>query len=361
MKDLSELLNDANINVDDYEEMEVTELEVKKVKNSLKKLMKKKRNGWKKKAFSAAAAAVIATTILGFSFPTYASNIPIVGDIFRAIDGDRFANFQAFSNEIGITKTNNGISITINEAIFDGETVFFTYTIESDKDLGEKISLDAFTSAKEIKFNGSWQQGNEIERVAENQYVGVGWLASPDLNDPTVDVDWNIYRILNGDGEKVADGKWHFDFSVGATNNEELSINKKSSDDGAEALVDKVFFSPVSMRVYYENKFPISKEWDDTRIEWIVRDDLGNEYPTLIEWLSAWTVRDDLGNEYPTLEDAGWSGEIFENGWIALEAVHPDATKIIITPQVFLYKHKRPAAPAAESVRFLEDIIIELQ
>ena len=42
-----------------------------------------------------------------------------------------------------MTKESNGIKVTINDAVFDGETVTITYSIESDKDLGEDpIILD---------------------------------------------------------------------------------------------------------------------------------------------------------------------------------------------------------------------------
>lgn len=43
MKDIYELLNDASIDANEFEEMEVTELEKVKVKSALKKSISKKK------------------------------------------------------------------------------------------------------------------------------------------------------------------------------------------------------------------------------------------------------------------------------------------------------------------------------
>ena len=51
MKDIYELLNDIDIDENEFEEMEVSELEKAKVKKTLKKSLneKKKMKGWQKK------------------------------------------------------------------------------------------------------------------------------------------------------------------------------------------------------------------------------------------------------------------------------------------------------------------------
>ena len=42
---------------------------------------------------------------------------------------------------MNLTQESNGIKITINDAVFDGETVAITYSIESDRDLGEDLTI----------------------------------------------------------------------------------------------------------------------------------------------------------------------------------------------------------------------------
>ena len=58
MKDIYELLNDVDIDDNEFEEMEVTEFEKAKVKKALKKSLHEKKKGksWKR---NVAAAAVI--------------------------------------------------------------------------------------------------------------------------------------------------------------------------------------------------------------------------------------------------------------------------------------------------------------
>ncbi len=156
MKDIYELLNDINIDENEFEEMEVSELEKAKVKNTLKKSINKKRKmkSWKKNVVVASILVGLSATTFGLTFPAYAKNIPVIEDIFRFFDNGRtessidsndvkdeekglYYNYKQFSNEINLTKESNGIKITVNDAVFDGKTVTLTYSIESEQDLGE--------------------------------------------------------------------------------------------------------------------------------------------------------------------------------------------------------------------------------
>lgn len=87
MKDLYELFNEIDIDENEFEEIEVSEIERARVKRNLKKSIHKK-NKWKK-ATIAASCGLISLGILGGLFPTYARNIPIVGDIIQTVDSIR--------------------------------------------------------------------------------------------------------------------------------------------------------------------------------------------------------------------------------------------------------------------------------
>ena len=144
MKDIYELLNDVSIDDNEFEEMEVTEFEKAKVKSALKKSIprKKKRMDWKMNVAAAAIVLGLSATTLGLTFPAYAGNIPVIGDIFRFLDNGKtglYDNYKEYSTEMNMTQESNGIKMTINDAVFDGETVAITYSIESDRDLGEDL------------------------------------------------------------------------------------------------------------------------------------------------------------------------------------------------------------------------------
>lgn len=86
MKDNYELLNDVTIDENELEELEVTDIEKAKIKRTLKNSIKNRRNHYKKKAIAASTIAVVSTGVFVITFPAYAKNVPIGGDIFRALD-----------------------------------------------------------------------------------------------------------------------------------------------------------------------------------------------------------------------------------------------------------------------------------
>ncbi len=89
----------------------------------------------------AAASILVGLSVatLGIGF-LHMRGLPIVGDIFRLLDNGRtglYENYKEFSTELNMTRESNGVKVTINDAVFDGRTITITYSIESDKDLGE--------------------------------------------------------------------------------------------------------------------------------------------------------------------------------------------------------------------------------
>ena len=108
------------------------------------------------KGVAAASILVgVSVAMLGIGFPTYAGGLPIVGDIFRFLDNGRtglYENYKEFSTELNMTRESNGVKVTINDAVFDGRTITITYSIESDKDLGEKPNIFGYPQV--MGFNG---------------------------------------------------------------------------------------------------------------------------------------------------------------------------------------------------------------
>lgn len=93
--------------------------------------------------------------------------MPIVGDIFRFLDNGRtglYENYKEFSTELNMTRESNGVKVTINDAVFDGRTITITYSIESEKDLGEKPF--PFGSPQVMGFDGGGGSSN-VTKVGE--------------------------------------------------------------------------------------------------------------------------------------------------------------------------------------------------
>lgn len=351
MKDIYELLNDIDIDESEFDEMNVNDIEKTKVKRKLKDSIKKdslkKKNNWKKKAIVAASIGVIATATFGTIFPSYAKNIPIIGDIFRALDNDRtglYDNYKENANEINVTKESKGISITVNDAVFDGKTINLTYTIESDKDLGDEISfVGSPIVIKEDEYTGS-TGSSQVVKVDKNTYVGQDNLTISNFVDSprdSVHIQLNIKKLTSSDKDfkntKDIKGHWKFDITLDAIKGNTQVINQSVQKEGATATIKELNITPMSMSIIYLQKISkdILDKWDSAYLDIKIKDDLGNNYSG---------------------ENNGGSGDIYGNmTWSkTLEKPKENATKLIITPIVKLSND----GPKKEIV--LDDITVEL-
>lgn len=322
MKDIYEMLNDIKLEEDEFVEMEVDEVERKRVKKNLKRSIKKnsKRKG-KWIAVASIASAVIIT--LGISFPPYAKQIPIIGDIFKAFENSVYSNYKENANEVNITKESNGINITVNDAVFDGTNITLTYTIESDKDLGETIMIWDW-----IKIKGYEHSGNTVSskfiKVDDNTYVGQENINIFDLaQSPTENIEFtlDIKGIVNNDDMSEIKGKWKFNISLEATEGETILVNKSVENQGMSATIERVTINPMSVFIAYSQS--VSKEvkdkYDDSYLELEIKDDLGNVYSGETHGASG---KDEFSLSYS----------------MTIEKIKDGASKLIITPKALIRK-----------------------
>jgi len=286
MKDIYELLNDVDIDEGEIETMEVSDIEKAKVKKYLKKSIKKNK-GWKKKGLVAAALCFVvigSVGVVGITNPAYASEIPIVGDIFRFLDNGRTGMYDKYkenANEINVTKESNGVAITIKDAIFDGKTVSYTYEIKTDKDLGEQpMCGEWYFNIKGYK--GGMSGGSVIKKVNTNTYIGKDDYTIDNEKDEVI-CKLNISKITPIE-ENVSnieiEGNWDFDFSLKAIPGNKQIINKGTEKDGVKANIESITKTSMSFIINYSQVVPneLKKKWFGMSLEIEVKDDLGNIY-----------------------------------------------------------------------------------
>ena len=85
MKDIYELLNDIDIDENEFEEMKVSEIEKVRIKKRLKKSIHKKDNRYKK-VIKIASCGVLCLGILSTVFPSYANENYLTQFISNTID-----------------------------------------------------------------------------------------------------------------------------------------------------------------------------------------------------------------------------------------------------------------------------------
>ncbi|CAM3997404.1 DUF4179 domain-containing protein [Mesobacillus zeae] len=316
-----------------------------------------------------AVAAILfglAGATAGFAFPTAASNLPLIGNIFKFLDEESgfYDNYKEYSTELNMTEESNGVKVTVNDAIFDGESVSVTYSIESKQDLGEEPVI--FQNL-DIKGSDGMTGSSQLKKIGENKYVGIMTGSNFSKDDPeSVKVDWGIdgISVLNEghESEKEIKGNWDFAFKVNATDSLKQTIGKSVKQDGLKVNIDKISMTPISFVLYYSQEVPkkIRDKWHDVSVDLEVKDDRGNIYSG-----------EGNGGSGRNSYDMNWSK--------TFEKLDPEATKLIVTPKVLFrnsenfgsaeYKKDGTVKEGKLPKKFkpgnkefsLEDIVIELE
>ncbi|MBR9654340.1 MULTISPECIES: DUF4179 domain-containing protein [Bacillus] len=367
MKDIYELLNDIDIDEKELKEIEASEIEKEKVKRNVKQSIrtKKKMKSWKKGVAAASILVGLSVATLGIGFPTYAGGLPIVGDIFRFLDNGRtglYENYKEFSTELNMTRESNGVKVTINDAVFDGRTITITYSIESDKDLGEKPNIFGYPQV--MGFNGGGGS-SQVTKVGEKKYVGMITMSGNSSKRLDVaNVWWNMEEIeLDYKGNSIK-GNWNFALSLKAMESKEVKVNGVSENELIKVNIDKMEVTPMSFIVFFnqEESKVLRSIWDSADVELKIKDDLGNKYAG---------------------EGNGGTSTVAEphkSSWSAtFQKLNKNATKLIVTPHVNLRVHtpenfggvefingieKKIEVPNREAKKkdiVLDDIVIDLK
>ena len=367
MKDIYELLNEIDIDEKEFEEMEVTELEKAKVKKMLKRSLNENKKGksWKRNVVAAAVIIGLSASTFGLAFPATAGNIPVIGDIFRFIDNGRtglYDGYKEYSTEINMSRESKGITVTINDAIYDGKTVSVTYSIKTEQDLGKDPMV---LGTLDIKGSTGQAGTSAISKVDENHYVGLITASSMNLrNEDTVKIKWNLDRITIPEKQEEIKGNWNFALTLDATESSTQVSDQSVEQNGVQVHVGEISITPMSFIVYYDQVVSeaIRNKWHGVEVEIEVKDDVGNTY----------SGEGNGGTGDSEGYDISWSK--------TFEKLDEKATKLIITPHITLREYTSenfgsveitengereipiPFKPGKGKEEFLlEDIIIELE
>lgn len=364
MKDLYKQFNNIEIDVDEFEEMEVSEFERAKVKKELKNKINtsKQRKGKKFLAAASLAVGLSISAIVGLSFTAYADNIPVISNIYKFFydyrdnNGDFYGDYAESATPINLTAASNGINVTVDDAIYDGESMIVTYTIDSNRDLGNPIVLRGVPHLQNSPKTGS----NEASKVSEseNKYVGIITMKM-DEKDTSLPIEWNIDYLRPGrtiDNDPI-EGEWKFNFTLNKADIAIYNLDKKLTQYDLTVHLQKLTISPNSFHLLFEqiDSDKLYEKWDQAIVELLVQDDLGNHY----------SLKEQSGSSSRHRNGTKW-GSIYEK-------VNPMATKLIITPEVEMsnlelieedkdYKGSRKSYITTDQKQYkMDDIIIDLK
>lgn len=273
-----EMLNEANIDLDEYKKQDFTEFEKKKIKNRFKRSVNENRHY--KKGIAVASVAVVSVCILGSNLGTYAFETlgAIAYDISESLGIKKdIAEYKTVVNQ-GITK--KGLKVKLNEVILDNDELIVSTTATSDKKIGEpgyiSISGVVYINGRRVS-DGASGSASQLDDYSTESVISHS-LDNIDEEDLKGDIDIKIkYNDALIDG-KVIRGSWVFEFK---TNGDELRAETKeielnntfTFDNGQNIKLEKYTSNDIGQKIY----FSLDSEGTDYNMELRGHDDLGNE------------------------------------------------------------------------------------
>lgn len=182
------------------------ELEVKReIQTIIKRGMVKEMKNRKKTVLISTAAAMFALVLLGFAFPGYASQIPIIGGIFETyveddVIGDH-SHLQDSAQEVNLSVNVGDVSLTIEEIAIDGESLYFTYVVRSEASAisGYQVAIEnliIYIDGEKILVSSFGFTHGVLQEVGNDEYIGVSSIRFIDDDVSHIDaISFNINFI----------------------------------------------------------------------------------------------------------------------------------------------------------------------
>lgn len=179
-----------------------------------------------------------------------------------------FTNFKGseaaqYKNVFGESVTDNGVTIRLDEVIFDMEQMIITYSVTQNKadfsDIGNPL-VRLYINNSEFKggFSGSHIDVDKNTR----RFILILDKIKPDIPKGELNIKLSFGKhYLYPELTKFLEGKWEFSF---VTNREELmknvrvvSVNKVIKMKNNDSVnVDKIIFTPISTTLKFSGKSP---------------------------------------------------------------------------------------------------------
>ncbi|MDQ0233488.1 DUF4179 domain-containing protein [Metabacillus malikii] len=322
MRKINDLLN---LDIETIEPVDVTPFEKAKLKKHVMQNSRKKHmNLWR----SLTAAAIITigcTATAGFAFPSVASQIPFMEHVISYFNDDnKYVGFEQFSTDIGLVQTSNGVTMMIDDAVYDGTTVTISFAIESEKNLGEQVK---FRMPHRLDIGNASGLGGytNIEKISDTRYVGIASytpIFESGTSPEQVQVSWKPTTLIDYNNTPQLEGDWSFEFSLSRITGETQLVNEAISKDGVTLVIQSVEQTGLSTVIKYEQTIneAVNKKWEDVSPIFTITDDLGNHYGA------------DGGGA--SSKDHG----ITYNGTLTINKVDERATKLFVEPIAILSK-----------------------
>lgn len=278
-KDIYEILNDSNIDIDKYKKYDLNDIEKEKLKNNFKNSVKNKKSI--KKLPIAIAISLILTT--GLVTTNLGSEILVSATITTSNISSYLGlnkNLDNYSTIINKSISKNGVTISMNDVILNNNELIVSSTIQSSKGDATK---EGFHEYSKIFINGkrikSGSTGSS-EAIDTSTMASVTNYILPDI-DLSKEID---IKIIYSDvlvGGKSIYGPWIFEFKANGSDlskdTKRINLdNKFTLDNGNELTLTKFTSNAIGQEILYTMKNNNTDDKSVYSIKLIGKDNLNN-------------------------------------------------------------------------------------
>lgn len=285
MKNIYDLLNDVQTNVQDYTIEEVSELEKKRMKQMVRRCAGKKRSY---KKLAGAACAVVLVTAFTFSAPgnmvVYAAGEGIAWHISNFMGLDR--DLQDYATVVGTSQTDQGYTIRLNEVILDQSSLVVSTNVykEGANTEEELQELQMGIPMGRVFVNGRLILDGASGGARLEDDNSVGSVIRYDLGGIDTSGELDIKLVFDNISlrEGSPTGKWKFHFvadgSALAADTTTIPVNYQFAlENGAKVSLTDYKANALGQRFYFTIDGVPKRERADYNLRLSGIDDLGQE------------------------------------------------------------------------------------
>lgn len=290
MKDNFKILNNVEMDLDKYEDLNIDKDKLKKkMRGQIKSKSKLKKNITKVAGIFIVGGGLVVAGIIN---PSLANKIPVIENIFEDLNETFGLDTvdSRYAQGIGQTQTKNGVTVSIEEAVSDGHNLYLTYKIKSEEKLprydeyrpyGGNSGEFAIYSDVKIDKDGSWVTGTGLEGYYKDEYTFVGMESYQlEFKGKEAPSNFNVKIKINHIGgvfaniEEMIKGPFKFSLNIDSkVDKEVIAVNK--SQDGYKVRTIEV--SPYGINVNVEFPKNYVSDRDDILKEVNLYDDKGKQ------------------------------------------------------------------------------------
>lgn len=214
---------------------------------------KKKRPLWFK-PMNIAASSILAFGLLAAVTPTVADYVKSVFSTDEVDLGLQEAQRLGFVEQLQLSQTHNGITVTIDEVMVDTKRIGIIYHATNKR--GKPIYPSVWDFERPLNYYFLSKSGEKIEQVsggASNTNEHYGYL---EFETPKLTEDLTLYWDIDQVGKKK--GQWSFEIPIpiekALPHLKTINLQQTITTNDTEITLDKMNFTPSSATLNYEIK-----------------------------------------------------------------------------------------------------------